>query len=162
MFSALLFEYFHAFPSTLHILAPIIFGVNNKNKIFSEVNMKRTSKDDISTIYSRIHELASQKKISLAELERTLHFSNGIISTWKSSNPSIDKISKVANYFNVSTDYLLGNTNNSSPATKKSDNDDLTWQDLDMPYGGKIPNELKKYYRAIAQQYVNEHPEEFK
>lgn len=125
--------------------------------------MERKNKAAVSTIYSRIRELASQHKISLAELERSLQFSNGIISTWKSSNPSIDKISKVANYFDVSTDYLLGNTDDSSQVSQKSDDDsDLTWQDLDMPYGGKIPKELKNYYRAIAQQYVNEHPEEFK
>lgn len=62
-----------------------------------------------SPIYNRIRDLAHQHKISLAELERSLEFSNGIISTWKFSNPSIDKVKKVANYFNVSIDYLLGN-----------------------------------------------------
>lgn len=78
--------------------------------------MNNKEKRAISPIYNRIRELASQHKISLAELERSLQFSNGIISTWKFSNPSIDKISKVANYFNISTDYLLGNTNDPSPA----------------------------------------------
>lgn len=62
----------------------------------------------MSIIYNRIKDLASQKHISLAELERTLSFSNGIISTWKNGKPSIDKVEKIADYFNVSTDYLLG------------------------------------------------------
>lgn len=62
----------------------------------------------MSILYSRIRELANQKHISLAELERTLSFSNGIISTWKNGKPSIDKVEKVADYFGVSTDYLLG------------------------------------------------------
>lgn len=62
----------------------------------------------MSTLYDRIRDLATYHKISLAELERNLNFSNGIISTWKKGNPSIDKVEKVANYFNVSTDYLLG------------------------------------------------------
>ena len=62
----------------------------------------------MSILYNRIRELANQRKISLAELERNLHFSNGIISTWKTGKPSIDKVEKVANYFDVSTDYLLG------------------------------------------------------
>ncbi|MCO6532399.1 MAG: helix-turn-helix transcriptional regulator [Lactobacillus sp.] len=73
----------------------------------------------MSPIYSRIRDLAQQHKISLAELERSLQFSNGIISTWKFSNPSIDKIQKVANYFNVSTDYLLGNDDTINPADQK-------------------------------------------
>ena len=71
--------------------------------------MNINNKGAISPIYYRIRDLAQQKKISLAELERTLQFSNGIISTWKYSNPSIDKVQKVANYFNVSIDFLLGN-----------------------------------------------------
>lgn len=62
----------------------------------------------MSVLYSNIKRLADAHKISLAELERNLKFSNGIISTWKKGNPSIDKIEKVANYFDVSTDYLLG------------------------------------------------------
>lgn len=62
----------------------------------------------MSALYSNIKRLADAHKISLAELERNLKFSNGIISTWKKGNPSIDKIEKVANYFDVSTDYLLG------------------------------------------------------
>ncbi|WP_296287876.1 helix-turn-helix transcriptional regulator [Lactobacillus sp.] len=81
--------------------------------------MKNNDLSAISPIYSRIRDLAQQHKISLAELERSLQFSNGIISTWKFSNPSIDKIQKVANYFNVSTDYLLGNDDTINPADQK-------------------------------------------
>lgn len=77
--------------------------------------MKKIEKSDSSPIYERIRDLAQQHKISLAELERSLQFSNGIISTWKFSNPSIDKVKKVANYFNVSIDYLLGNNDSVDP-----------------------------------------------
>lgn len=77
--------------------------------------MKKIEKSASSPIYERIRNLAQQHKISLAELERSLQFSNGIISTWKFSNPSIDKVKKVANYFNVSIDYLLGNDNSVDP-----------------------------------------------
>lgn len=77
--------------------------------------MKKIEKSASSPIYERIRDLAQQHKISLAELERSLQFSNGIISTWKFSNPSIDKVKKVANYFNVSIDYLLGNDDSVDP-----------------------------------------------
>lgn len=114
----------------------------------------------MSVLYSRIVDLTVQKKMSLAELERSLGFSNGIISTWKKSNPSIDKVEKVANFFHTTTDYLLGRTDNPSIPDDTTDSEtDLSWADLDMPYGGKIPDELKGYYKAIAIQYAKDHPE---
>ena len=45
-----------------------------------------------------------------AELERKLDFSAGSLRNWNKSTPSGDKIQKVADYFDVSTDYLLGRT----------------------------------------------------
>lgn len=54
-----------------------------------------------------IKDLAAQKKISVAELERTLGFGNGSISKWNKQSPSADKLKKVADYFGVSVDYLL-------------------------------------------------------
>lgn len=48
--------------------------------------------------------------MTVAELERALNFGQGSISRWAKSAPSADKIQKVADYFDVSTDYLLGRT----------------------------------------------------
>ncbi len=62
----------------------------------------------MNILYLKIKELASEKGVSLAQIERDLNFSNGIISSWKSGKASQDKLSAIANYFNVSTDYLLG------------------------------------------------------
>lgn len=72
------------------------------------------------TILDRIRSLANDRKVTLAELERNLNFSNGSLRKWETSTPSGDKIEKIADYFNVSTDYLLGRTKN--PYTS---NDDL-------------------------------------
>ena len=63
------------------------------------------------TLVKRIRDLAGEKDISFAQLERTLDFSNGSIARWDKSSPSVDKIDKVAKYFNVSLDYLLCKTN---------------------------------------------------
>lgn len=30
---------------------------------------------------------------------------------------------------------------------------------MDMPYGGSVPDELKDYYKALAEQYIKQHPE---
>ena len=64
------------------------------------------------TILDRIRSLANERKVTLAELERNLDFSNGSLRKWGTSTPSGDKIEKVADYFNVSVDYLLGRTQN--------------------------------------------------
>ncbi|WP_065428486.1 helix-turn-helix domain-containing protein [Streptococcus oralis] len=64
------------------------------------------------TILDRIRSLANERKVTLAELERNLDFSNGSLRKWDTSTPSGDKIEKVADYFNVSVDYLLGRTKN--------------------------------------------------
>lgn len=109
----------------------------------------------MSVLYSRITDLTALKKMSLAELERKLGFSNGIISTWKKSNPSIDKVEKVANLFDTTTDYLLGRTDDPTIPNNSENHinsNTLTWLDLDMPYGGTVPDELKDYYKAMADR----------
>ena len=61
------------------------------------------------SIYQRIKDLANEKKISIRELEKQLGFSNGAVNKWEIKAPS-DKLEAVADYFGVTTDYLLGRT----------------------------------------------------
>lgn len=64
-----------------------------------------------SILYQRIKDLCAKKGISVSKLESDLGFGNSSIKKWeKVSSPSVDKISKIANYFGVSVDYLLGRT----------------------------------------------------
>lgn len=58
------------------------------------------------TLYERIETLRKSKKISQGNLEKELGFSNGSISKWKNSTPTIDRLQKIADYFGVSIDYL--------------------------------------------------------
>lgn len=58
-------------------------------------------------ILTTIRELCAQRGESLASLERKLGFGNGTIGRWETSYPSSDRLAKVADYFGVSTDYLL-------------------------------------------------------
>ena len=64
---------------------------------------------DGDILYQRIKQLCAERGLSIRQLEANLHFGNSSIKKWReSSSPSIDKITKVATYFDVSTDYLLG------------------------------------------------------
>jgi transcriptional regulator with XRE-family HTH domain len=56
----------------------------------------------------RIRQLCKINNIAVSELERSLGFSNGLISKWDNSYPSIEKVAKVADYFDVSLDWLYG------------------------------------------------------
>lgn len=70
-----------------------------------------------SILYARIEELCENHEISITRLEKECGFSNATIKKWKDTSiPGIDKVQKIAKYFNVTTDYLLGITNISTPA----------------------------------------------
>ena len=62
------------------------------------------------SLLGKIKELCMENNTNLATLEKTLSLGNGTISRWDSSSPSADKLSRVADHFDVSTDYLLGRT----------------------------------------------------
>ena len=60
----------------------------------------------------RLFELIKEHGISSKKLSDDTNISTGNISDWKTgrSQPSLDKICILADYFNVSVDYLLGRT----------------------------------------------------
>ena len=57
-----------------------------------------------------VRNLCSIHGITVAELERKLGFASGTIQRWDKVDPSISKIKTVADYFNISVDYLLDRT----------------------------------------------------
>ena len=61
-------------------------------------------------LLDRVKELSKEKRITIAELERKLDFAQGSISKWNKQSPSSERLQKVADYFDVSADYLLGRT----------------------------------------------------
>ncbi|HER7095368.1 TPA: helix-turn-helix transcriptional regulator [Streptococcus pyogenes] len=67
--------------------------------------------------FDRIKELADKQGISLNELELKLNFSTNYLYSLKKGNPKSDRLQEIADYFHVSTDYLLGRTDN--PAIAK-------------------------------------------
>lgn len=66
----------------------------------------------------KIKELCKQRNINVYQLEQILGFGGNTIYRWNKRTPGIDKLMAVADYFNVSTDYLLGRTENPAGATE--------------------------------------------
>ena len=65
----------------------------------------------MDSILERIKNLISDKKITIAELERRADLGNGTIRKWNTSLPSADKIQKVAKILGVTIDYLINGEN---------------------------------------------------
>ncbi|MGP8315006.1 helix-turn-helix domain-containing protein [Enterocloster aldenensis] len=61
----------------------------------------------------KIKELRSERGISLRELSNQLEISYSSLGKYErgEQQPNIDTLIKLANYFNVSVDYLIGNSN---------------------------------------------------
>ena len=68
--------------------------------------------------FDRIKELADNQKISLNILEEKLGYSTNYLYSLKKGNPKSDRHQEIADYFNVSTDYLLGRTDNPNVASE--------------------------------------------
>ncbi|HEM3569467.1 TPA: helix-turn-helix transcriptional regulator [Streptococcus suis] len=68
----------------------------------------------------KIKELAKKRGISLAKLEESLGYSTNYFYTLKTKAPNAERLAEIANYFNVSTDYLLGRTDNPRIACHES------------------------------------------
>lgn len=102
--------------------------------------------------YEKIKELADKRGISLTKLEEDLGYSRNTIYKLKSQKPNAERISEIADYFHVSTDYLLGRTNNLSV-------EEIELDDLDnriMLFDGKpLSDDDKKAIKGIIEGYLN-------
>ncbi len=58
-------------------------------------------------IVENIKLLCEENGLSIPKLEKSLGFSKGSVYNWDTNSPSIDKVQKVATYFNVSADDLI-------------------------------------------------------
>lgn len=69
--------------------------------------------------FEKIKELAKKRGKSLGQVEEDLSYGRNTLYKIKNSTPNAERIAEIANYFNVSTDYLLGRTEN--PVIAKDD-----------------------------------------
>ncbi len=70
--------------------------------------------------FEKIKELADRHGISINKLEERLGYSRNTIYNLKTKKPNAERIAEIADYFNVSTDYLLGRTDNPRIADDQS------------------------------------------
>lgn len=99
-------------------------------------------------VYDKFCDLCSQKGVSPSKAAMDAGFSKSLISKWKSKQeivPSSEVLQKIADYFGVSVDYILGKEKQPTegelhPANKKL-------MELSRALS---PEEAEKVYKAIS------------
>ena len=61
-----------------------------------------------SLVYEKIKKLADEQGISIYALEKKAGLSNGTISKWRTSSPTIENLQAVASALGVSVNELVG------------------------------------------------------
>ena len=59
-------------------------------------------------LYDSVEKLCKKNHVSIARLEKECDLGNATIRGWKTSAPRLDNLIKVADYFKVSIDSLVG------------------------------------------------------
>lgn len=62
------------------------------------------------TVFERIQLLAQKQGKSVKDVSRDLGFGESTIYKWKTQSPKAEYLDKIADYFHVSIDYLMGRT----------------------------------------------------
>lgn len=109
------------------------------------------------TVFERTKEIANKRGLSLADLETKAGLSDKSLYKWKKSNPSSDNLQKVADVLDVSTDYLLGRTNQMNSYDSSNKTTDIADDTLIMAFDGKPVSDetrekLLEYARFIMAE----------
>ena len=104
-----------------------------------------------SDVADRIKIIAKSKDISVKQLLLNVGLGFNTMSNMKTSMPKADNLAKIADYLNVSVDYLLGRTDieNSNIATPNSP----TVPTLEL---NENESELLRIYRSLSVRSKNE------
>ncbi|BAH81655.1 phage DNA-binding protein [Streptococcus pyogenes] len=106
--------------------------------------------------FERIKELAKSRGITLGSLEEKLGLSRNSIYTIKNKKPSAERLQLIADYFNVSTDYLLGRTDNPAIANGTTGQKTIDFKEIaaqSMSYDGKpLTNDDIDLIAAVLEQ----------
>lgn len=106
------------------------------------------------TTFERIKLLAKNQGKSLNKVEEELGYGKNVLYRLKNSNPSTERLEEIADYFDVTVDYLLGRTDEIT--TKVNPNEE--YSDLIMMFrkGEKIvPESKKEDYRKQVKNLMN-------
>jgi transcriptional regulator with XRE-family HTH domain len=102
----------------------------------------------------RLLELRTEKNLSQRDMAKILNISQGTYNNWENQNtqPSIEQLITIANYFGVSVDYLIGNSDDLGVINYNVTNDENN-KILNML--SAAPSKLKQAIVTILSEYYN-------
>ncbi|APD23903.1 transcriptional regulator [Streptococcus phage IPP65] len=123
--------------------------------------LRKADKSMFST-FEIVKDLCEKQGISLNTLEEKLELGKNSLYGLKRNQPSAERLQQIADYFNVSTDYLLGRTDNPTIANKKEqfffEGKEVDVEELAstaMRFNGKpLTEEDKKAIQNIIEIYL--------
>ncbi|MGF3066612.1 helix-turn-helix domain-containing protein [Facklamia sp. P12950] len=102
------------------------------------------------TPFDRLKILCDKQGISINVLEERVGLGQNTLYSWKKKIPSGQNLTKVADYFNVSIDYLLGRTDN---PTIKDDDDFLVAAHIDGDFTEEEMEDIRDYIEFIKSKH---------
>lgn len=116
------------------------------------------------TVFERIQFLAQKQGKSVKDVSRDLGFGESTIYKWKKQSPKAEYLDKIANYFDVSIDYLMGRTDQSAANSSQNsesniakqimmrmDTDGLTEDELDS-----VKSEVERFLKWRIEEIKRE------
>jgi len=112
--------------------------------------------ESIATYYDgeilkrRVLHLCKKWNLSTARAESKLHFANGTLKKLEKNTPSAARIFELAQFFDVTTDYLLGLSNRKH--VPKIDRFDTLWNSLDIDQQSYVLGLMQGIVQYDAQE----------
>ena len=111
----------------------------------------------MSSMYERIKRLCDEHNITVAELERKCGLSPSTIRKWDGNlGPTVKKINKVADYFNVSIDYLCDRSITNETADDTVDEQVKTFYRV----YSKVPDSERGVIDAMMDAIISKYSEQ--
>lgn len=110
------------------------------------------------SLFERVSELAKKQGKSLNRVAEDNGLSKNAIYQWRTSSPKAETLELIANYFHVSTDYLLGRTDNPHMGMSEKQKEMTIEEALKsvMSYNGKEVSENdRQVLERIAKAYLD-------
>lgn len=110
------------------------------------------------SIFEIVKDLCEKQGISLNTLEEKLGLGRNSLYGLKRNQPSAERLQQIADYFNVSTDYLLGRTDNPKITTGGDASAPLDLRDIaaqSMLFDGKpLTEEDIDFITAVLEAHL--------
>jgi len=108
------------------------------------------------TLVSRTKEVAQQRGLSLKTLASKAGLAENAIYRWDDNNPKSDNLRKVADVLHVSTDYLLGRTDEMNATSSDKKVADILDDETILAFDGmEIEESEKEKLRDYARYIIS-------